>query len=54
MFINDITQLLSEKWNIRPEQVYSFLKDDTDLLNEYLLKHYDILALLDGEEFVDM
>ncbi len=53
VFINEATQVLSEKWNALPEQVYSFLKDDTDLLNEYLLKHYDILVLLDNEEFVE-
>lgn len=53
IFINDVTQLLSEKWNIQPEQVYSFLKDDTDLLNGYLLKHYEVLGLLDEIELVD-
>ncbi len=53
VFINEATQVLSEKWNALPEQVYSFLKDDTDLLNGYLLKHYDILVLLDNEEFVE-
>ncbi len=53
VFINDVTHLLSEKWNIQPEQVYSFLKDDTDLLNEYLLKHYDVLNLLDEAELVE-
>lgn len=53
VFINEATQVLSEKWNALPEQVYSFLKDDTDLLNGYLLKHYDVLVLLDNEEFVE-
>ena len=53
VFINEATQVLSEKWNALPEQVYSFLKDDTDLINGYLLKHYDILVLLDNEEFVE-
>lgn len=52
IFINDVTQLLAEKWNIDPEQVYSFFKDDTDLLNEYLLKHYDVLELLDEAELI--
>ena len=45
-------QILSEKWNIQPEQVYYFLKDDTDLLNDYLLKHYDVLQLLDEAELI--
>ena len=52
IFINDVTQILSEKWNIQPEQVYYFLKDDTDLLNDYLLKHYDVLQLLDEAELI--
>lgn len=52
IFINDVTQMLSEKWNIQPEQVYYFLKDDTDLLNDYLLKHYDVLQLLDEAELI--
>lgn len=53
LFINDVTQLLSEKWNIQSEEVYSFLKDETDLLNEYLLKHYDVLKLLEEAELVE-
>ena len=53
VFINEATQVLAEKWNALPEQVYTFLKDDTDLINGYLLKHYDILVLLDNEEFVE-
>ena len=53
IFINDVTQMLSEKWNIQPEQVYSFLKDDTDLLNDYLLKHYDVLELLNEAELIE-
>ena len=53
IFINDVTQMLSEKWNIKPEQVYSFLKEDTDLLNAYLLKHYDVLELLDEAELIE-
>ena len=52
IFINDVTQILSEKWDILPEQAYSFLKDDTDLLNAYLLKHYDVLELLDEAELI--
>ena len=53
VFINNVTQLLSEKWNIQPEQVYSFLKDDTELLQDYLLKHYDVLELLDEADLVE-
>ena len=53
VFINEATQVLSEKWNALPEQVYSFLKDDTDLLNGYLLEHYEVLVLLDNDEFVE-
>lgn len=52
IFINDVTQMLSEKWNIQPEQVYSFLKGDTDLLNNYLIKHYDVLELLDETDLI--
>ena len=53
VFVNNVTQLLAKEWNIQPEQVYSFLKDDTDLLNDYLLKHYDVLGLLDEVQLVD-
>lgn len=53
VFINNVTQLLSEKWNIQPKQVYSFLKDDTELLEDYLLKHYDVLDLLDEADLVE-
>lgn len=53
VFVNNVTQLLAKEWNIQPEQAYSFLKDDTDLLNDYLLKHYDVLGLLDEVQLVD-
>ena len=53
VFINNVTQVLSERWKIMPEQVYSFLKDDTDLVNGYLLKHYDVLSVLDVDDFVN-
>lgn len=53
VFVSDVTQLLSDKWHIQPEQAYNFLKNDTDLVNEYLLKHYDVLGLLDESELVE-
>lgn len=53
MFISEVTQVLSERWMIMPEQVYSFLKDDTDLVNGYLLKHYDVLSVLEIDDFVN-
>ena len=54
MFISEATQVLSERWMIMPEQVYSFLKDDTDLVNGYLLKHYDVLSVLEVDDFVNV
>lgn len=53
MFISEVTQVLSERWMIMPEQVYSFLKDDADLVNGYLLKHYDVLSVLEVDDFVN-
>jgi len=53
IFVSDSTELLADRWGMMPEQVYAFLKDDTDLLNGYLLKHYDVLSLLDEEDFVE-
>ena len=53
VFINNVTQVLSERWTIMPEQVYSFLNDDTDLVSGYLLKHYDVLSVLEVDDFVN-
>ena len=53
MFINNVTNLLAARWEMDPEQVYAFLKDDADLINGYLLKHYDVLSLLDEDGFME-
>lgn len=51
-FINDIVEVLSECWNVDKETVYSFLKEDTNLLNDYVLEHYDVLKHMENEELV--
>ena len=53
VFINNVTNLLAARWEMDPEQVYAFLKDDADLINGYLLKHYDVLSLLDEDGFME-
>lgn len=53
-FIYEIVEVLSECWNIDNETIYSFLKDDTNLLNEYVLEHYDVLKHMENEELVSV
>lgn len=52
VFVDSVTQMLSVKWNTQPDIVYSFLKD-TGLVNDYILKYYEVLNLLDEAELVD-
>lgn len=53
-FINDIVEVLSECWNVDNETVYSFMKKDTTLLNDYVLEHYDLLKHMENEELVSV
>ncbi len=52
VYIDSVTKLLAEKWGAEPKQVYKFLKEDTDLLDKFLLEHYEVLSLLDDDELV--
>lgn len=52
LFINDVTQLFSKHWELEPETVYSFFNQETDLVNTYILEHYEILKELDGNELI--
>lgn len=54
VFINEVVQLLAEKWNLECDTVYKFLKDDTTILNDYILEHYDVLCFIDKEELVNV
>lgn len=54
VFINEIVELLAEKWKLGCETVYKFLKDDTTIMNDYVLEHYDVLCCIEKEEIVDM
>ena len=54
VFINEIVELLAERWNLECETVYKFLKDDTDIMNDYILEHYDVLCLIEKEELVNV
>lgn len=54
MFISKAVDLLADKWEISQDRAYEFLKEDTDLLNEYLLKHNDVLNVLEDAELVEM
>lgn len=51
-FINDVVEVLSENWNLDSETVYRFLKDDTNLLHEYLLEYYDGLCDMENEDLI--
>lgn len=45
-------EVLSEDWNIDSETVYRFLKGDTNLLNDYLLEHYNVLSNMENEDLI--
>lgn len=49
-FINDIVEILAEKWGADPDSIYEFLNDETNLVNTYILKCYDALKHLDEIE----
>lgn len=51
-FMNDMVEILAEKWDADPESVYEFLNNETDLVNTYILKCYDALKHLDETELV--
>lgn len=50
VFIDEIVKLFADKWSVTPENVYAFLKEDTNLLDTYLLEHYDVLIKLDDNQ----
>lgn len=54
VFINEIVELLAERWNLECETVYKFLKDDTAIMNDLILEHYDALCFIDKKEVMDM
>lgn len=54
VFINEVVELLAGKWNLECDTVYKFLKDDTTILNDYILEHYDVLCFIDKEELVNV
>lgn len=43
---------LSERWNKQPKDVYKIL-NDTDILDGYIIKCYDVLHTLGEEYLVD-
>jgi len=49
-FTNDIVEILARKWDTDPDNVYEFLNVDTNLINTYILKYYDVLKYLDESE----
>ena len=54
VFINDVVELLAEKWNIECETVYKFLNEDTMVMNDYIMEHYDVLCFIDKGEVVNL
>lgn len=51
-FMNDMVEVLVERWDADPDSVYEFLNNETNLVNTYILKCYDALKHLDETEFV--
>ena len=51
-FMNDMVEVLAERWDADPDSVYEFLNNETNLVNTYILKCYDALKHLDETEFV--
>lgn len=51
-FINDYVEALAEKWGADPDIIYEFLNEGTNIINTYILKHYDVLKFLDEGELV--
>lgn len=54
VFINEVVELLADEWNLDCEIVYNFLKDDTSIMNDYILEHYDVLCYIDKGELVNV
>lgn len=52
LFINEVVEVLAQNWNIDCETVYRFLKDDTCILNDYILEHYDVLCSIEKDDLV--
>lgn len=48
VFVEDVVKFFAESWNVSPEKVYDFLNEDTNLLDAYLIEHYDVLKDLDN------
>lgn len=53
IFIQNTVETLAEHWNKESEIVYRFLKKDTNLLNDYILEHYDVLSCLEENSLID-
>lgn len=51
-FMNDMVEVLAERWNADPDSVYEFLNNETNLVNTYILKCYDALKYLNETELV--
>lgn len=51
-FMNDMVEVLAERWDADSDSVYEFLNAETNLVNTYILKCYDALKHLDETELV--
>lgn len=52
-FISDTVELLSFHWNIEEENVYHFITEDTNLMDEYIWKNYEALYCLEDNTLID-
>lgn len=48
VFVEEVVKFFAESWNVSPEKVYDILNEDTNLLDVYLIEHYDVLKDLDN------
>lgn len=54
LFINHLTNIFSEYWGLEPDVVYSFFNQEINLVNSYILEHYEVLKELDDEELINV
>jgi len=54
LFINHLTKLFSEHWDLDPDVVYLFFNQETNLVNSYILEHYEVLKEMDDEKLISV
>ena len=52
-FINDTVELLSQHWHVEEEEIYRFITEDTNLVDEYIMGNYEALYCLEDKTLIN-